>query len=166
MSIADRQTEIVMRLHRCGLKPRAISRELREVYGIDLNASQVSRVIKNREVDESKGDPPAAALDAVLEAHLLLHEIKARKADVIEAARRQAEETDGLEGLAVRLKCHAASATQDSAILQAIAAIRQAEAAYLASGGSRDEIDRTLTIHFHASDAGTAPTPTPGVIDG
>lgn len=163
MSIADRQTEIVLRLRRCGLKPRAISRELREVYGIDLNASQVQMVIDNREVDDSKGDPPAAALDAVLEAHLLLHEVKARKADIIEAARRKAED-EGLEDLEVRIRCHAASSTQDAAILQAIAAIRQAEAAYLASGGTRDEIDRALTIHFHASDAG--PTPTPGVIDG
>ena len=165
MSIADRQTEIVTRLHRAGLKPRAISRELRDTYGIDLNASQVTMVIENRDLDGSKGDPPAAALDAILEAHLLLYEVKARKADVIEAARRKAEDEDKLEGLAVRIRCHAASSTQDGALIQAINAIRQAEAAYLASGGSRDEIDRALTIHFHASDAGTVPTPTPGVID-
>jgi len=165
VSIADRQTEIVLRLHRCGLKPRAISRELREIHGIDLTPSQVTMMIENREVDESKGDPPAAALDAVLEAHLLLHEVKSRKADIIEAARRKAE-GDGLEDLEVRIRCHAASSTQDAAILQAIAAIRQAEAAYMSSGGSRDEIDRALTIHFHASDCGTAPTPTPGVLDG
>jgi hypothetical protein len=164
VSIADRQTEIVTRLHRAGLKPRAISRELRDTYGIDLNVAQVTMVIENRDPDGSRGDPPAAALDAILEAHLLLHEVKIRKADIIEAARRKAAD-EGLEALDIRNRCHAASSTQDGALIQAINAIRQAEAAYLASGGSRDEIDRALTIHFHASDAGTAPTPTPGVLD-
>ena len=163
MSVVDHQTEIVMRLHKCGLKPRAISLELKN-YGVDLNTAQVSMMIENRDVDGSKGDPPAAALDAILEAHLLLHEIKIRKADIIEAARRKAT-LDALEALDVRNRCHAAAATQDAPIIAAISAIRQAEAAYLASGGSRDEIDRALTIHFHASDAGTAPTPTPGVVD-
>ncbi len=165
MSVVDRQTEIVLRLHRCGLKPRAISRELREIYGIDLTPSQVTMMIENREVDESKGDPPAAALDAVLEAHLLLHEIKARLPDIIEAARRAAIEA-GLDDLTVRNRCHAAAATQDALRMAAVATIQKAQAAYLASGGSRDEIDRALTIHFHASDCGTAPTPTPGVLDG
>ncbi|NCC37020.1 MAG: hypothetical protein EOM24_34180 [Chloroflexia bacterium] len=84
---------------------------------------------------------------------------------MIAFARRKAEE-EGLDDLEIRIRCHAAASTHDSSRIAAINAIRQAEAAYLASGGSRDEIDRALTIHFHTSDGGTIPTPTPGVIDG
>lgn len=165
MSIHDRTVDLVFRLRRAGLKPRAISRELSEVYGINLNAAQVSIILENREADDSKADPPAAALDAILLAHKLQHEVEHRKALIIEFARRKAE-ADGLDELELAIRCAAAASTQDEALMRVGKMISTATAAYVASGGSRDEIDRALTIHFHTSDPVSIPTPTPGVIDG
>lgn len=163
MSVGDRSTEIVRRLHRTGMSPRAISVELRN-YNINLNSSQVRMIISNVSPSEDKGDPPLAALDAVITAHALLHEVQIRKADAIEAMRIAAEADDKLTPLDVRNRCHATSAQFDAQINNAINAINRATASYVASGGTRDEIDRVLQVHFHTVDSGTVPTPTPGVI--
>lgn len=162
MAIGDRSTDIIRRLHRTGMSPRAISIELRN-YNITLNASQVRLIISNISPGEDKGDPPLAALDAVITAHALLHEVQIRKADAIEAMRIASEADDKLTPLDVRNRCHATSAQFDAQINNAINAINRATAAYVASGGTRDEIDRVLQVHFHTSEPGTSPTPTPGV---
>lgn len=165
MSIGDRSTDIVRRLHRTGMSPRAISVELRN-YNITLNASQVRMILSNVSVSDENGDPPLASLDAVIAAHALLHEVQIRKADAIESARIAAEANDMLTPLDVRNRCHATSAQFDPQINNAINAINRATASYVASGGTRDEIDRVLQVHFHTVDSGTVPTPTPGVISG
>ena len=101
MAIGDRSTDIIRRLHRTGMSPRAISIELRN-YNITLNASQVRLIISNISPGEDKGDPPLAALDAVITAHALLHEVQIRKADAIEAMRIASEADDKLTPLDVR----------------------------------------------------------------
>lgn len=165
MSVRDRLVEIVLSCARCGLSPRQIVRELAISYGMTCSEADVLLILGNTSPQAVKGDPPAAALDAVVEAHRRLIRAQEGERAALRMVRRKAE-AEGKDELEIECLIAAAEAAMDPRAVLLINAIRTAEDAYVKSGGTRDEIDRVLQVHFHTVDAGTVPTPTPGVTDG
>ena len=163
MSVRDRLVEIVLSCARCGLSPRQIVRELAISYGMTCSEADVLLILGNTSPQVVKGDPPAAALDAVVEAHRRLIRAQEGERAALRMVRRKAE-ADGKDELEIECLIAAAEAAMDPRAVLLINAIRTAEDAYVKSGGTRDEIDRVLQVHFHTVDSGTIPTPTPGVI--
>ena len=163
MSVRDRLVEIVHKCARVGLSPRRIAQEAAHYYGVACSEADVLLILGNTTPPEVKGDPPAAALDCVIEAHRRLHRAQEGERTAIEAA-REAAQAEGKSNLEVANRIAAVEAAFDERISRVIAMVAKAEEAYTKSGGTRDEIDRVLQVHFHTSDAAPSPTPTPGVI--
>jgi hypothetical protein len=163
VSVRDRLVEIVMSCARCGLTPRQIAREAAISFGVTCSEADVLLIIGNTTPHVVKADPPAAALDAVVEAHRRLLRAQEGERAALKMVRRKAE-ADGKDELEIECMIAAAEAAMDPRAIALINAIKTAENAYVLSGGTRDEIDRVLQVHFHTVDSGTVPTPTPGVI--
>jgi hypothetical protein len=140
-------------------------REAAISYGVTCSEADVLLVLGNTTPQAVKADPPAAALDAVVEAHRRLVRAQEGERSALQMVRRKAE-ADGKDALEVECMIAAAEAAMDPRMIALINAIKTAENAYVLSGGTRDEIDRVLQVHFHTMDTSTSPTPTPGVISG
>lgn len=160
-SIHETINRRVRDLAREGKKPSRIAAELTNL-GFVINASQVRLILENTE-DDQQPAPAAAALDTVAFAHENQNAIRELLNDVMEVAKRKAEE-DGKDALGVRIAMGAARLSMQREINDAIGGTCKAGGLYKLLGGKADDLPKAIEVRVRVikrDDPITTPTPEP-----